>query len=139
MLTPEQLAFVLAQRIAHLATADANGEPHVIPVCFAYVDAYFWIAIDEKPKRSTDLKRLRNIRENARVSLLFDRYDDDWSRLAYVLVHGTAEVLESGGAHPEVLAALRERYAQYAGMGLEERPLVRVTVDRATAWGAIEA
>ncbi len=137
MLTPEQLAFVLAQRVAHLATADANGEPHVIPVCFAYLDGCFWIAIDEKPKRSTDLKRLRNIRENSRVSLLFDRYDDDWSRLAYVLVHGTAEVLAEGAAYPEVLAALRERYAQYAGMALEQRPLVRVTVERVAVWGAL--
>lgn len=135
MLTPEQLAFVLAQRVAHLATADAIGEPQVVPVCFAFTDGCFWIAIDEKPKRSTDLKRLRNIRENPKVSLLFDRYDDDWAGLAYVLVHGSAEVMAEGGAHPEVLVELRQRYVQYAGMGLEERPLVRVQVERVAAWG----
>lgn len=137
MLTPEQLAFVLEQRVARLATADAEGEPHVIPVCFAWADACFWIAIDEKPKRSTDLKRLRNIAANPRVSLLFDRYDDDWSRLGYVLVHGRAEVAPSGGSEAEVLAALRERYAQYAGMALEERPLLQVRVERVVAWGML--
>ena len=137
MLTPDQSAFVLAQRVAHLATVGADGEPHVIPVCFAWVEGCFWIAIDEKPKRSADLKRLRNIAANPRVSLLFDRYDDDWSRLAYVLVHGTAKVIASGRSETGALAALRERYAQYKGMGLEERPLVLVRVERVVAWGAV--
>jgi PPOX class probable F420-dependent enzyme len=108
-----------------------------VPVCFARHDGAFWIAIDEKPKRTTALKRLRNIEENPRVSLLFDRYDEDWTRLGYVLVHGAASVIEVGGSRAEVLAALRSRYPQYVEMALEERPLVRVAVERVVAWGEI--
>ena len=136
-LTPEQLAFALSQRFAHLATASLDGEPHVVPVCFAWVDECLWIAIDEKPKRTVRLRRLRNIEENPRVSLLFDRYDEDWARLGYVLVHGVASVIEVGGSRVNALAALRERYPQYVGMALEERPLVRVEVERVVAWGAV--
>jgi PPOX class probable F420-dependent enzyme len=136
VLSEEQLAFALAQRVAHLGTADASGEPHVVAVCFAWHDGAFWTAIDEKPKRGTGLKRLRNIAANPRVSLLFDRWDEDWSRLGWVLVHGRAEVVE-GRAHPEALAALRARYRQYRAMALEERPLVRVVAERVSEWGAI--
>ncbi len=137
MLNDGQSRFVEEQRVARLATADASGSPHVVPVCFAYHEGDFWIAIDEKPKRTARLKRLRNMEENPRVSLLFDRYDDDWSRLAYLLVHGAAEVVPEGRAKPGVLAALRRRYGQYEGMDLESRPLVRLTVERVTAWGAV--
>ena len=136
MLSEEQAEFVQRQRVAHLATADATGQPHVVPVCFAYHLGALWIAIDEKPKRSLRLKRLRNIAENPRVSLVFDRYEDDWSRLRYVLVLGQASVVPRGGEEPGVLAALRARYPQYAGMALEERPLIKVAPERAVSWGA---
>lgn len=137
MLSLEQLAFVNNCRVGRLATTSASGEPHVVPVCFAFVDACFWVAIDEKPKRGTHLKRLRNIKENPKVALLFDRWDEDWRRLAYVLVHGTADVLGRGDGMPGVLAALRERYPQYREMRLEERPLIRITPERVVAWGDI--
>jgi len=104
-------------------------------VCFAYLGGAFWIAIDEKPKRTTRLKRLRNIEENPRVSLIFDRYDEDWTRLAYVLVQGIAEVV--GGAPSSVVAALRARYEQYASMRLEERPAMRITPEKVVSWGSL--
>jgi PPOX class probable F420-dependent enzyme len=137
VLSDDQLSFTLAQRVAHLATAAADGNPHVVPVCFAYYDGNFWLAIDEKPKRTTRLTRLRNIEANPKASLLFDRYDDDWSRLAYVLVHGHAEVLPEGRERSAALAALRRRYQQYQNMDLEGRPLIRITPERVTAWGAV--
>ena len=137
MLSDDQLRFALAQRVAHLATADSAGKPHVIPVCFAYHDGSFWVAIDEKPKRTSRLRRVRNIEANPNVSLLFDRYDDDWSRLAYVLVRGRAEVLPEGREKPTALAALRARYPQYEGMALEGRPLIRIKPVRVIAWGAL--
>jgi PPOX class probable F420-dependent enzyme len=136
MLSPEQIAFIGTCRVAHLATADAEGAPHVIPVCFAYLGGDFWIAIDEKPKATMRLKRVRNIEENPNVSLVFDRYDEDWTKLAYLLVHGTAEVLERPPSG--VIAALRERYPQYEAMRLEDRPAIRVTPDRAVTWGDVE-
>ena len=135
MLSASELQFIERRRVAHLATADASGRPHVVPVCFAYFDGRFYIAVDEKPKRSLRLKRLRNIEENPQVALMFDRYDEDWSRLGWVMVRGTASVIEAGPDHERAVAALRERYAQYRSMALEGRPVVRVTVERATSWG----
>jgi PPOX class probable F420-dependent enzyme len=136
--TPEQLAFVEACRVAHLATADAAGRPHVIPVCFVYVDGALWIAVDEKPKTTTRLKRLRNILENPQVALVFDRYDEDWSRLAYVLVTGKAEVIEEARSRPEVLSGLRAKYLQYAAMRLEGRPAIRVVPGKVVSWGEVK-
>ena len=135
MLSALELQFIERQRVSHLATADRSGRPHVVPVCFAQLDERFYIAIDEKPKRSVRLKRLRNIEENPRVSLVFDRYDDDWERLGWVLVQGTAFVLVEGPEHERALAALRERYKQYHAMALEGRPVIRVTVERVSSWG----
>jgi PPOX class probable F420-dependent enzyme len=135
MFSAEELRFIESQRLAHLATADASGRPHVIPVCFAYLDGGIYIAIDEKPKRSLRLKRLRNIEENPRVALVLDRYDEEWARLAWLLVQGTAAVFDSGPEHKRALAALREKYPQYRTMALEARPVISVTVGRISSWG----
>jgi len=135
MFSADQVRFTESQRVAHLATADANGRPHVVPVCFAYLNRRIYIAIDEKPKRSLRLKRLRNIEENPRVALVLDRYDEDWSRLAWVLVQGTATVLEGGTEHRQALAALREKYPQYREMRLEELPVIEITVGQVSSWG----
>jgi PPOX class probable F420-dependent enzyme len=129
----DELAFIVARRVAHLATADAAGVPHVVPACFVYSDGCFWIPVDEKPKRTRRLKRLRNIEENPEVALVFDRYDEDWSRLGYVMVWGTASIVEGGPEHATALAALRERYPQYRTMRLEERPAIRIEPRRAAA------
>jgi len=138
MLSESEITFVLAQRAAHLATADAAGRPHVVPVCFAYADGRFYIAIDEKPKRTTRLRRVRNIEENARVSLVFDHYEEDWARLGWVMVEGVATALEGGAEHSLAVAALRQRYEQYESMALEKRPIIRVTVGKAVSWGQLD-
>jgi len=137
MFSDDQVRFTESQRVAHLATADANGRPHVVPVCFAYLNRRIYIAIDEKPKRSLRLKRLRNIEENPRVALVLDRYDEDWSRLAWVLVQGTAAVLDRGPEHGRAVAALREKYPQYLEMALEGRPVISVTAERVSSWGEL--
>ncbi|TMG06425.1 MAG: TIGR03668 family PPOX class F420-dependent oxidoreductase [Chloroflexi bacterium] len=137
MFSDDQVRFTESQRVAHLATADANGRPHVVPVCFAYLNRRIYIAIDEKPKRSLRLKRLRNIEENPRVALVLDRYDEDWSRLAWVLVQGTAAVLDRGPEHGRALTALREKYPQYLEMALEGRPVISVTAERVSSWGEL--
>jgi len=135
MFSAAQLQFIERQRVAHLATADASGRPHVVPVCFAQLDGRFYIAIDEKPKRSLRLKRLSNIEENPRVALVFDRYDDDWLRLGWVMVQGKAAILFEGPEHERALVALRDRYEQYRSMALEGRPVIRVTAGRVASWG----
>jgi PPOX class probable F420-dependent enzyme len=135
VLSRGDLEFIMGRRVAHLATTDAAGIPHVAPVCFAYNDGRFWIAIDEKPKRTLRLKRLRNIEENPNVALVFDRYDDDWSRLGYVMVRGRASIMDRGLEYERALATLRERYPQYEAMRLEERPVIRIDPERVVRWG----
>jgi PPOX class probable F420-dependent enzyme len=82
---------------------------------------------------------LRNIERDPRVTLLFDRYDDDWAQLAWVRIDGTAEVLERGDEYPAALAALRARYPQHEGMALEELPLIVVLPDHVVGWRADES
>ena len=140
-LNDAQRAFVGAMRIARLATADAAGVPHVIPVCYALVGDDFYVTIDEKPKQAgiRAMKRLRNIGENPNVAVVIDRYDDDWSRLAWVMLRGRAEILDDGDEHDRAQAALRERYAQYRAMRLEPLPVIALRIARVSAWGALVA
>jgi len=137
MLSEAAAAFVNRRRVAHLATADARGRPHVVPVCFTYLGGRFYIAIDEKPKQTVRLKRVRNIEENAQAALVFDHYDEDWSRLGWVMVQGKAAILEGGAEHARALVALHEKYLQYETMALEGRPLISVTPERVSSWGLL--
>lgn len=122
--------------MAHLGTADAAARPHVVPVCFALIEARVYIAIDEKPKGDPlRLRRVRNVVENAHAAIVFDEYSDDWSRLGFVLLHGTARLVQAAEERAAAIAALRARYAQYRAMALEERPLLAIDIQRATAWG----
>ena len=100
MLTTAQAGFLDAARVGHLATADAAGVPHLVPVCFCLLGGSVYISIDEKPKRTDrPLKRLRNILANPAVALTVDRWDEDWSRLAWVMLRGRAEILHDGAEH----------------------------------------
>jgi len=134
-----QRRFLEERRVAHLATADASGTPHVVPVCFALAGASVYIAIDEKPKRGDPraLKRLRNIRENPRVALVADRYDEDWARLGWVMVRGRAEILDDGPERDQALRRLRARYPQLRAMALEGLPVIAIRIARTVAWGRL--
>ncbi|HEY7322658.1 MAG TPA: TIGR03668 family PPOX class F420-dependent oxidoreductase [Candidatus Binatia bacterium] len=124
-------------RVAHLATADAAGQPLVIPICFAFDGKEFFSPIDEKPKRLSPqrLRRLRNIEENPQVSLVIDRYDEDWQNLAYVLVSGRAKILLTGQKHRRSVSLLRRKYRQYHSMAIEERPMIVIRPLRVKVWG----
>ncbi len=138
LLAEREIAFVQAQRAARLATADTEGHPHVVPVCYAFDGQQFYTPLDEKPKRTGDrqLQRVRNILARGEATLLIDRYEDDWSRLGYVLVHTHAELLEPGTpGHAAALVLLRARYAQYRTMALETRPVIALTPERISSWG----
>ncbi len=134
--------FLARRRLAHFATADATGAPHVIPVCFALLEDTAYIAIDEKPKRGDirHLRRLRNIAENPRVAIVADVYDDaDWSRLGFVLLRGRARLVpENSPEHASALATLRDKYRQYRAMTLENRPLIAAEVESVTTWGRLD-
>jgi PPOX class probable F420-dependent enzyme len=137
-MTPAELAFAQGQRAARLATSDAEGHPYVVPVCYACDGARFFTPLDEKPKRADDrqLARVRNIQARGEAALLIDRYEDDWSRLGYLLVRGRAELVDAEHPdHASALALLRVRYPQYRAMALEERPVIMLTPERVTSWG----
>jgi PPOX class probable F420-dependent enzyme len=137
MLSDGERRFLAHRRIAHLATADARAVPHVVPVCFAISEGTLYITIDEKPKRQSGaaLKRLRNIVENPAVAVVVDRYDEDWARLGWVMLHGHAEVLTDGREHDDAQALLRARYRQLEAMQIAQRPVIAVRVERTTSWG----
>ena len=138
MLSQAQGRFLDARRIAHLATADARGVPHVAPVCFAIADRTLYITIDEKPKRQAGrpLKRLRNIAENPAVAVVADRYDEDWTRLGWVILRGKAELLSPGGAeHARAQVLLCRRYPQLNAMHIETLPVIAVRVEDVISWG----
>ena len=142
MLSPEQRAFLDTQRTATLATADALGAPHALPVCFLADESTVYIAIDQKPKTVAvrTLKRLRNIDVNPRVALVADRYDDkDWSRLGWVMVRGRAEILEDGAEHADAQTRLKVRYPQYKDMTLEGLPVIAVRIELVSSWGDLSS
>jgi PPOX class probable F420-dependent enzyme len=138
VLDDRQRAFVLAQRVARLATADAGGAPHVVPVCFALDGGNLYIGIDEKPKRrdARGLKRLRNIAANPAVAVVVDRYAEDWSLLGWVMLRGPASILEAGAAeHAAAQTLLLARYPQLRAMRIDGLPVIALRIARATGWG----
>jgi len=135
-MAPEEAAFLDAGRVARLATADAGGTPHLVPVCFVRDGARIYITVDEKPKRGADLKRLRNIRENPQVALTVDSYDDsDWTRLGWVMVRGTAEILTKGHEHHKAQERLRAKHEQLRNMELASLPVIAIQVEKVASWG----
>jgi PPOX class probable F420-dependent enzyme len=125
--------------VARLATADAAGQPHVVPVCFALDGSTLYITIDEKPKRGVPLKRVRNIAENPNVALVVDRYDEDWTQLAWVMLRGPAEILADGTEHDAAQALLRAKYPQLAAMHIAALPVIALRIERVTSWGAFSS
>ncbi len=128
--------FLARQRVAHLATISPNGRPHSVPVTFANDSKHVWIALDQKPKRvgAMQLQRVRNIQANPQVALLVDRYDEDWERLAWVRVDGTARILQRGKAHNEAIQLLRKKYPQYRKMQIDKQPVIEIAIERIVQW-----
>jgi PPOX class probable F420-dependent enzyme len=124
-------------RVAHLATADQYARPHAVPIVFVWREGVLYTPLDRKPKREDDwhaLRRVRTIDTNGRVAIVVDRYDEDWSRLAWVMLEGIATILETGEERDAAAALLTAKYAQYETLSLEGRPIVRVELERASEW-----
>lgn len=146
MFSAAERAALAASRVGRLATADAEGRPHVVPVCYALArwdggPVRLVTPIDEKPKTAgpAELRRIRDIRANPRVAVVIDEYDEDWDRLWWVQVRGTAVVLDPGAVgHDEAVAALRDRYDQYAAHDLESRPVIAIAPGSVRSWGEVE-
>lgn len=135
-----ELAFVREARVGRLATMDSRGFPSVVPFCFALLpgpEPTIVSVLDEKPKRVTDeeLARVRNVRMHPSVGFVVDRYDEDWSRLAYVQGRGAARIIEAGDPlYAEALVVLRDKYPQYRTMVLENRSMIAITALRLRSW-----
>jgi len=142
--TEDTRRFLETRRIGHVATTGSDGMPHVMPVCYALDDAALYFVADAKPKRrpARELERLRNVRANGRAALVVDDWDEDWTRLAWVLVRGAAVILTDATTHAAALALLRARYPQYRPMALDDpaaHPIVRIEPERIRIWRADDA
>ncbi|MET0773254.1 MAG: TIGR03668 family PPOX class F420-dependent oxidoreductase [Candidatus Limnocylindrales bacterium] len=149
-LSREQRALLVTERRATLATIAGDGHPRLVPCCFAIGfeggDLVIDTPVDDKPKAVADpmrLARVRDIRRDPRVTLLVDRWDEDWSRLAWVRVEGTARLLipwspRDASAHAAAVEELRSRYPQYREHRLEMQPVIRISVERMTGWDAFD-
>jgi PPOX class probable F420-dependent enzyme len=120
---------VAAARVARLATAGRDGRPHVVPICFVLDGETLYTAVDEKPKRTRRLKRLENIEANPHVEVLIDHYEDDWSKLWWVRLRGTARIVED----PRAVDLLVAKYPQYAERR-PEGPVIAIDVEERSEW-----
>jgi PPOX class probable F420-dependent enzyme len=123
-------------RVGRLATADAAARPLVVPVCYAFDGERVYSAVDAKPKRTRDLRRLRNIADNPYVSLVVDEYDEEWTRLRYVIVEGRADVLTGGPEFARAVDLLVAKYPQYRALHLsrDSGALIRIAPTRILHW-----
>lgn len=124
--------------MAHLATADQYARPRAVPIVFVWLDPHLYTPLDDKPKSVawSELGRARDIAATGRASVVVDLYDEDWSRLAWVRVDGTAEILEDGAERERAAAALTAKYPQYRDLPLDGRPIIRLTAERVIEWQA---
>ncbi|TML80539.1 MAG: TIGR03668 family PPOX class F420-dependent oxidoreductase [Actinobacteria bacterium] len=133
--TDEMRRRVATSRSGVLATTGGDGRPHLVPFVFALKgDTLYW-AVDRKPKRSTDLQRLRNIRRDPRVGVLVDTYSDDWSHLWWVRMDGTARILTDGDERVRAVNALRGKFPQYREQPLDDA-VVAIDVEEWVGWSA---
>jgi PPOX class probable F420-dependent enzyme len=128
---------VATARVAHLASTGDDRRPHVVPITFAIEGRVLYFAVDDKPKRTTDLKRLRNIAANPAVCILVDHYEDDWERLWWVRLDGTARIVTEHAEQEQALDLLAERYVQYRRRR-PRGPIVAVSIERDTGWSGAQ-
>ena len=134
---PADQAELLARApVGRLATSDAQGIPHVIPICYALMAGMIYSVLDQKPKRSTltRLRRVRNILANPQVSLVVDHYEENWQRLWYILISGTAELLEDDAERPAAIQVLGQKYSQYRLMNIAPNPVIKITPYHVVCW-----
>ena len=140
-IAPIQRAFLEGARRAVMATEAPNGRPRLVPICFVLDPdgPVLYTPLDDKPKRSDDrlaLARIQDIAARPAVTILADRWDEDWSRLAWLRCDGRAWLLPPPGpGHAAAVAALREKYPRYASHDIGSRPLIAVTIERSVGWG----
>jgi PPOX class probable F420-dependent enzyme len=140
-MTDWEYTFIIGRRVARLATVDAQGQPAVVPVVYAFDGTALFTPLDAKPKRvsTAQLQRVRNIRVNPRVAVIIDAYSEDWKQLAWVHVRGQARLTTSGDAYATGIRLLCAKYPQYARMPLAGCPLIVIEPTRVHSWRASDA
>lgn len=137
-ITDSVASFITSARIGRLATADSVGQPTVVPICYAFDGSALYSAVDAKPKQAPPegLKRIRNLRANPRVSIVIDEYQEDWTRLRYVIIQGQADLLTDGPQFAHGVDLLLAKYPQYRTLGLprERGLMIRVTPNHVSSW-----
>jgi PPOX class probable F420-dependent enzyme len=134
----EMRARLTSARVARLATVTPEGRPHVVPLCFTIHGDDIFSVVDFKPKSTTELARLENVRAHPDVALVVDHYEDEqWDRLWWVRVDGPARVIESGSEHTTAIQQLRTKYPQYS-LRRPTGPVIAVAARRWTGWSANE-
>jgi PPOX class probable F420-dependent enzyme len=128
---------IASQSVAHMASSGSDGKPHIVPITFAIEGRVLYFAVDAKPKRTTDLKRLRNIAANPAVSILIDHYEDEWEKLWWVRLDGNARILGDNDEIERALDLLAARYRQYR-TNRPHGPVVEVAIGRASGWSAAD-
>ena len=136
-LSSGQARLLASARIGHLSTAGTNCAAHVIPICFAFDGHSIYSVLDQKPKRTslTRLRRVQNILDNPQVALVVDHYEEEWTRLWYILVTGHAELLLEGDEREEAIVKLRKKYQQYEDMDIDLNPVIKITPGKVVSWG----
>ena len=140
MLNANVLEFIESFEVARLATVDVENRPNVVPICFVCGEkGVIYSAIDSKPKKVTgrNLQRVNNISVNPSVSVVFDKYSEDWDQLGYVVVHGLAQLLLSGDERQYAENLLRAKYPQSETYLKKGAPIIRVIANRHVSWGNI--
>jgi PPOX class probable F420-dependent enzyme len=146
LLNPRELAFLIAARYGILATVDAKGRSRAVPVCFIVEVSdsgglELLTPLDDKPKSIDDkhgLARVRDIERQPEVSLLVEHWDEDWSKLGWLRLHGYAVPLDPdavAAGFPEAIERLRAKYPQYETHDLESSPMIFINVERSVSWG----
>ena len=137
LIPPRAQAFLEVARVAHLATADAQGRPTVLPICFQVRAGLLYSLLDAKPKQvpAARLQRVRDLLANPQAAVVAHRWDEDWQRLGWVLLRGSARLEPPGPAQRQALELLRAKYPQYRAMDLEQQPAIVMTVQACRTWG----
>ena len=141
VLTDDERTFLATARRAVLGTIAPDGRPRLVPICFVLAadEPVLYSPLDEKPKRMADplaLARIRDIGADPRVTVLVDRWDEDWTRLAWLRCDARGSLRSpSAAGHRDIVAALRAKYPPYETHRLEDRPLIRIEIERVTSWG----
>jgi PPOX class probable F420-dependent enzyme len=139
IISPDIEEFIQRVRVARLATIDSDFKPHLVPVVFVFDRNYFFIPVDEKRKKAKPekLRRIKNIQRNPNVALLIDEYNEDWTRLAFVMIQGIASIVKSRPqADIQVQKALKQltiKYTQYQRVGIGEL-LIRIKPEKVVSW-----